>query len=611
MRILWRALMSIALVTVGFLPALGIPSATAAAAATDRPATGASSGPAAPAYEVIRGFTVSDEGGIPFYQTYLTFGTDVVGYPISQRFTWDGFTVQAFQKVIMQWQPGDQRVDFLNIVDLMGDAGHDPYLEVVRSTPPRLSPEFDAGLTTYQEIEARRLTLLNESPEIAAVYWASPSPILQYGLPTSHVTHNGNHLVMRFQRVIMQLWLEAVPWAEPGMVTIANGADISKELGMLPQEALVPDNGAAGGLPPLLPIDGGQPGNLQPLPGGGGVPSGWLAYGMQIDPGTDMGRALGMLRAAGFGWAKVQIRWEDLEGSPGAINWGFIDNVVNTIAAAGVKPQLTIVTAPAWSRPAGDDRSVPGPPANYADYANFASALAARHRGKIGAIEMWNEENLYFEWGGRGRVNAAEYVRMACTAYPAIKNADPNVIVISGAMTPTGVNEGGIAVDDLVYLEQMYQAGIKDCSDAIGAHPGGFNNPPDDDPSTNSRGLQEFKGHWSFYFRRFEQYRDVMVRYGDEGKQIWFTEFGWASSQNPYPDYAYAAQNSEQDQANFIVRAFQIARERGYVGGMMLWNLNFAPSAEPNDRWAKEAFSIIRRDWSPRPAYHAVASMPK
>ena len=44
---------------------------------------------------------------------------------------------------------------------------------------------------------------------------------------------------------------------------------------------------------------------------------------------------------------------------------------------------------------------------------------------------------------------------------------------------------------------------------------------------------------------------------------------------------------------------------------MFIWNLNYAPIAEADDRWAKRAFSIIRTDWGPRPAYNAVAGMPK
>lgn len=335
---------------------------------------------------------------------------------------------------------------------------------------------------------------------------------------------------------------------------------------------------------------------------------------MQIEPGNNMPLALNMLTAAGFGWTKVQLRWEELEPSKGNIQWGLIDSVVNAAQARGVNLLLSIVTAPRWSRPGNTDFSVPGPPANPQDYADFVRAIATRHKGKVMAYEIWNEQNLWYEWGGRGgRLNATEYVALLRAAYQAIKSVDPGATVLSGALTPTGINDGDIAYDDVEYLKMMYNAGMKDYNDAVAAHPSGYNNPPDDDPFNKTTSTTTFKGHWSFYFRRFEQLHQVMESYGDGDKKLWFTEFGWASS---YPDpapsgYEYAGDNTPAMQAANLVRAFEIARAKGYVGVMFVWNLNFAPIAEATDTYAKKAFSIINRDWTARPAYNALAAMPK
>ena len=98
-----------------------------------------------------------------------------------------------------------------------------------------------------------------------------------------------------------------------------------------------------------------------------------MGYGMQIEPGNDLNRALNLVTAAGFDWIKVQIRWENYESSPGNINWNTIDNVVNAAQARGLKVLFSVVTAPRWARPADTDFSVPGPPANPQDFANFVS----------------------------------------------------------------------------------------------------------------------------------------------------------------------------------------------------------------------------------------------
>ncbi|MCL5962072.1 MAG: hypothetical protein M1358_22620, partial [Chloroflexi bacterium] len=135
-------------------------------------------------------------------------------------------------------------------------------------------------------------------------------------------------------------------------------------------------------------------------------------------------------------------------------------------------------------------------------------------------------QDLWYEGGGKGKLNAAAYVDMLRRSYQSIKGADPGAIVISGALTPTGVNDGNEAIDDVVYLDQMYQAGLKDYTDAIGAHMAGYNNAPDDWVDRNTVNTPGYKGHPSFYFRRIDQLHDVMAKYGDN-KQLWLTEYEW------------------------------------------------------------------------------------
>ncbi|MBI3943475.1 MAG: hypothetical protein HY326_10725, partial [Chloroflexi bacterium] len=62
-------------------------------------------------------------------------------------------------------------------------------------------------------------------------------------------------------------------------------------------------------------------------------------------------------------------------------------------------------------------------------------------------------------------------------------------------------------------------------------------------------------------------------------------------------------------QADWLVRAFQMAQNWGWVGTMFVWNLNFAPVSGPADE--KAAFGLVRADWSHRPSFDALASMAK
>src|SRR5262249_50296274 len=65
-----------------------------------------------------RGFAVTDEAGIPFWTFFRAVGgVAAVGYPVTHRFQWDGFTVQAFQKVVFQWRPEVGTVYYVNVID--------------------------------------------------------------------------------------------------------------------------------------------------------------------------------------------------------------------------------------------------------------------------------------------------------------------------------------------------------------------------------------------------------------------------------------------------------------------------------------------------------------
>src|SRR5262249_44014217 len=146
----------------------------------------------------------------------------------------------------------------------------------------------------------------------------------------------------------------------------------------------------------------------------------------------------------------------------GVIDFPKLDPVVACADAWGVNVLFSVVAAPAWARPPDTDFSVAGPPADPADLARFVGQLAARYRGRVQAYEILNEQNLWYEWGGRGgRINAAEYVRMLAASFGAIKGADPTALVVSGAPTPTGFDDGDVAIDDVRYLGLMYQAGMQ------------------------------------------------------------------------------------------------------------------------------------------------------
>jgi hypothetical protein len=189
--------------------------------------------------------------------------------------------------------------------------------------------------------------------------------------------------------------------------------------------------------------------------------------------------------------------------------------------------------------------------------------------------------------------------------------------VVSGALTPAG-NNGNLAMDDLTYLEQMFQAGANNYLDAVGAHPSGYNVPPWATTETACAEIQKtgnsFNGacdsphhSWSFQSTMLG-YRNIMNVYGAGNKKIIPTEFGWAAGGAFDSRYAYANDNDFNEQAEWTVQAYQMMRDWGWVGPAFLWNLNFRVVADGTE---KAQWGIVSNDWSPLPAYNALAAMPK
>jgi hypothetical protein len=342
--------------------------------------------------------------------------------------------------------------------------------------------------------------------------------------------------------------------------------------------------------------------------------------------GNDAGAALNArtmakVEEAGFGWIRIQLQWRELEPSPGAYNIAPYDIIIDA-ASAKSRVLVSVVKSPDWAAPARPG----GLPEDTAAFEETMRFLAERYRGKVAAWEIWNEQNLAGEVGGH--VEVAPYVATLKAGYAAVKAADPAAFVLFGGLTPTGTNDPAVALNDVEYLRAFYQYNGgegRDYFDVLGAHPGSAANPPDthypDAPGSGAcppkYASQEgrcWKDGPEFYFRRVEDQRAVMEQYGDAAKQVWLTEFGWDSCVGlPAPDgYEYCTLTSEEQQAQYLTGAIALAQAQWpWLGAFFVWNLNYAATPNIQQTDEKYAWSILRGDWSNRPAYEALKALPK
>lgn len=336
---------------------------------------------------------------------------------------------------------------------------------------------------------------------------------------------------------------------------------------------------------------------------------------------TDRERALTLANAAGFDWVRQQVVWKDIEGpTPGSYAWDELDKIVNAIAAGNQKLLVSVVRSPSFY---SETNGLPSDPTTLGA---FVEAIAQRYGNKIGAYEIWNEQNLAVENGGRVTVeDAGKYVELLVESYKRIKAVTPEAYVLAGAPSSSGVNDPSLAVSDENYYRAMYEYKdglIKDYFDAQAVHPGGAANPPDtlfpENPSFIEGCTPAPDRCWNddetHYFRHLENVRRFMEEEGVGDHQIWITEFGWAT-ENDTPGYEFGNFVSQEQQADYIVSAIDRAYEeyrddqgQPWIGVMFLWNLNFAvlKGAEGQPLHEQASFGILAPDWSPRPSFLAL-----
>lgn len=322
-------------------------------------------------------------------------------------------------------------------------------------------------------------------------------------------------------------------------------------------------------------------------------------------------RDLGLIREAGFGWVKQTFAWRDIEIEKGVYDWSRADTVVSLVNHFNLKLLARLDRDPHWDRTYVDDgsgRIASGPPGDLRNFADFCGVIATRYRRQVAAYQVWNEPNLAREWGGRAP-DPLEYVKMLRGCYIAIKQADPDALVISAGLAPTG-NGPPDAMPDDQFLIAMYEAGAAPYFDLLGAHAPGFRAPPEASPDEVARN-SEWGGHRFFCFRRVEDLREIMTRYGDAHKQVAILEFGWTTDR-VNPGYAWFAID-EDLKADYMVRAYQFARDhwRPWIGPMIALSLPQFDWTPANEQYWWAVIDPSYPTTITRPAYDALKAMSK
>jgi hypothetical protein len=293
-------------------------------------------------------------------------------------------------------------------------------------------------------------------------------------------------------------------------------------------------------------------------------------------------RTLEMVREMGAPWIVEYFPWSYVEEKPGRFGWNHTDLVIQHAHRQGLQVIARLGYVPEWARPKestplylGEERFV--------DFGKYAVEFVKRYAGQVRYVILWNEPNLALEWG-YDRVDPAKYVTMLRTVYPMIKAANPDVQVLAGALAPTLAPPGSeFGMNDLDYLQAMYDAGAAPYFDILAIHAYGWKFEPDEPPALDA-----------VNFRRSELLREVMVANGDGDKSAMITEGGW----NDHPRWTRAVRPGQR--IDYTMRAYEIAlHDWSWMEAVCFWAFRYPWDAKSY----QDYFTFVRTDFEPKPIY--------
>jgi hypothetical protein len=319
-------------------------------------------------------------------------------------------------------------------------------------------------------------------------------------------------------------------------------------------------------------------------------------------------RGLEMVREMGAPWVVEFFPWAYYEKAKGQFDFASADRIVDHANRQGLTVIARLGFVPEWARPS-QTTFTHLDPGNYADFADFAAAFASHFKGRVSHFVVWNEPNLQNEWGMR-RVDPAAYVEMLRAVYPSIKRANPDAIVLAGALAPTTERNRDVALNDLAYLEEMYATarvahrvsntgyGIRNMPiqnrqsaiehlpwDALAVHNYGSTLPPEAPPAPDT-----------INFRRAELLREIMMKHGDDSP-VYITETGWNDDVN------WVNGVTPAQRIDYTLRALDYAKSNWpWVRSVAFWVFKLPAPA----RGYRDHFTFVTPSLEPLPIYEEV-----
>jgi hypothetical protein len=293
-------------------------------------------------------------------------------------------------------------------------------------------------------------------------------------------------------------------------------------------------------------------------------------------------RTLEMVREMGAPWIVEYFPWAYREPVSGFYDWEHSDLVVDHAQRQGLTVIARLGFVPEWARPA-DSASSYLPREHYDDFGDYVQAFVDRYGDRVPAIIIWNEPNLALEWGFQP-IDPAGYTELLGVAHRRVQESDhSDVLVLGGALAPTLAPPGSDqALNDLIYLRRMLEAGAGAVMDGLAVHAYGWSFPADDPPDPEV-----------INFRRTELVHQLLVEYGYGNLPIYITEGGW----NDHPRWTRAVKPAQRIENT--IRAYELVERWPWAEMAAIWAFRYPWPA----RTYLDYFTFVTPDFEPKPIY--------
>ena len=272
-------------------------------------------------------------------------------------------------------------------------------------------------------------------------------------------------------------------------------------------------------------------------------------------------------------------------------DWKNYDAILGKLIPAGITvlPIIQQHCGPSYMHydPAGGGNQTIDNPTDYATWATAVSQYLVKWP-TVTRVEFFNEPNLHGGWypgtpayvatDGTG---AAPFMQ---AGYSAVKAANPNLMVVAGALAA-----GGAHVIVKTWMNGAYVGGCKVgvCWDELSIHNYRWAEPSSatiaNDPSEDNR------------FDVYKDAQNVAVAHGDPKPKVMLTEFGFSSCDSLTVCF------DPMVQALYTANGFNLALADPTVDGVTYVNIYNSSADGPDYFWSHTA--LMNNDNTPKPGY--------